>query len=109
LGYNSKANGTSSIALGKNAVANLNNSIVLNASENILTTTTSSSLYVNPIRNADGQEVLLYNPNASEITHIAKSSFSSNSGPPGPPGPPGPAGGPPGPQGIKSVAIGLNA
>lgn len=76
---NSTANsGTNSIAIGKNARSSTNNSIVLNATGNILTSTNQDSTYVAPVRgNTTVKPALLYDTTDKEL--LTQTSLTVNS------------------------------
>ena len=63
--------GTNAIAIGKYAgqTNQPTNSIILNASGGVMSGTTQSGFYVNPIRNTTNSQALFYNPSNKEITY----------------------------------------
>jgi hypothetical protein len=70
-GNNNNTQGDKSVAIGYLAGNQTmhNNSIVINASDNALDTSTSNAFYVKPIRNSSNSSMLYYNSSTGEITH----------------------------------------
>jgi hypothetical protein len=72
IGQSTIAQGTNTVSIGYNANLNVNNSIFLNASGNSLSSSTASSLYIDPIRGDTGRAgntgmILMYNSTTKEI------------------------------------------
>ena len=78
IGYNagSTNQGTNSIAIGYFADEQKGNSIVINASNNVLSSTTQNALYINPIRRIDisnnSVPTLVYDASTSEVSYGTK-------------------------------------
>jgi hypothetical protein len=72
--------GDYAIAIGAySGTSNQNhNSIILNATGSHLNSTVSNSLYIAPIREADGPQVLKYDPITKEVTAAAASTYTVN-------------------------------
>lgn len=67
-----------SVAIGYQALAHSNNSILLNGTGASLTGTTDNSFTVKPVRNANTANLMFYNSTTGEITYDLASNFASN-------------------------------
>ncbi len=84
--------GANSVAIGAFAAANAAaaNTLVLNATGSAITASTTNAMYVRPIRNNDGPNVVYYDPVSYEVTY--GSTVAGATGPTGATGATGPAG-----------------
>ena len=75
----SDSQGDNAIAIGaySGTINQNSNSIILNATGSPLESTVSNSLYIAPIRDADGPQVLKYDPITKEVTATAASAGST--------------------------------
>jgi hypothetical protein len=75
----SDSQGDNAIAIGaySGTINQNSNSIILNATGSPLESTVSNSLYIAPIREADGPQVLKYDPITKEVTATAASAGST--------------------------------
>ena len=79
MGPNAKANAQNAIAIGSQSNANTSDTIVLNASGTNLTSSNSSSFYVNPIRHVEvNSNVLSYDRTSKEIVDTGLISISGS-------------------------------
>jgi len=124
IGYQARATGINSIAIGPNATAGKSqgnnaiaigdsaltgptlsqaaNTIVINASRGNIIATTPDSLYIKPIRLASTANMLMYNVTSGEISYGAIPA-SGATGATGPIGATGPSGGPTGATGPQGA------
>jgi hypothetical protein len=71
--------GDNAIAIGAlSGIHQTNNSIILNATGSELNSTVSNSLYIAPIREANGPQVLTYDPITKEVTVATATTYTLN-------------------------------